>query len=69
MEETAPEDPGKGSAYERQALEQTICFCRIKRKQIRGKFRYYAELVMKGSCPVRKVIPPERREPSESRVL
>ena len=47
----------KGSAYERQALEQTICFCRIKRKLIRGKFRYYAELVMKGSCPVRKVIP------------
>lgn len=51
----------KGNAYERQALESTICFCRIKRRLIRGKFRYYAELVLKGSCPVRKTIPVRRK--------
>lgn len=47
----------KGNAYERQALSSKLCFCRIKRKMIRGRYRYDAELVLKGVCPVKKAIP------------
>lgn len=47
----------KLNAYEKQALSMPICFCRIKRKMIRGKYRYDAELVMKGICPVKREIP------------
>ena len=45
------------SEYERQALSQEIRYCRIKRKWIRGRLRYYAQLVLRGTCPVRRRIP------------
>mgnify|MGYP000904883999 CR=1 FL=1 len=37
--------------YECQALEAEICYVRIKRKFIRGKYKYYMELVLKGAYP------------------
>lgn len=49
------------SAYETNALSQEIRFCRIKRKWIRGKQRYYVEIVLKGVCPVRQKILPRHR--------
>lgn len=47
----------KHNVYEQEALEQKLCFCRIKRKQIRGKWRYDAELVLNGRCPVKRRLP------------
>ena len=43
----------KGNAYESQALKKELRFCRIKRESIRGKERYFAELVLKGTPPVK----------------
>lgn len=47
----------KNSAYEQEALSREIRYCRLKQKEIRGKQRYFADIVLKGQCPVRKVIP------------
>ena len=48
----------KDNAYEKQALSREIRYCRLKRKAIHGKYHYYAELVLKGSCPVRQHMEP-----------
>lgn len=47
----------KGSNYEKEALSREIRYCRLKRKEIRGKQRYFADIILKGACPVRKAIP------------
>lgn len=41
----------KGNQYEQEALGKELRFCRIKRENIRGKERYFAELVFKGTPP------------------
>lgn len=41
----------KGNAYETAALKKELRFCRIKQEEIRGKKRYFAELVLKGTPP------------------
>lgn len=41
----------KQNAYEQKALSQKLCFCRIKRGRIRGKTRYFVELVLRGRPP------------------
>ena len=40
--------------YETSAMENEIAFCRIVRKQIRGKTQYYLHIVFKG-CPPPKI--------------
>ena len=35
--------------YEFQALRDEICYCRIKRKFVKGKYKYYLQIVFKGS--------------------
>lgn len=47
----------KDNAYEKEALQQEIRYCRIKREQICGKYHFYAQIVLKGKCPIRKQIP------------
>ncbi len=44
------------SAYERQALEHELRYCRIKRSIIRGKRRYFIELILRGRAPVKQKI-------------
>jgi len=39
--------------YEYQAMQNDICFCRIKRKFVRGKYKYYLQLVLKGFPPMK----------------
>ena len=44
----------KGNSYEQEALKKELRFCRIKRETIRGKKRYFAELVFQGTPPLKK---------------
>lgn len=37
--------------YECQAMQNEICYCRITRKFVRNKYRYYLQLVLKGNPP------------------
>lgn len=39
--------------YEYQALEADISYCRIVRKYVRNKYKYYVQIVFKGSPPVK----------------
>lgn len=39
--------------YEINALKNKICFCRIKRKFIRGKYKYILQLVLEGISPLK----------------
>ena len=39
--------------YEYQALQGDICYCRIARKSIRNKYKYYVQIVCKGNPPVK----------------
>ena len=39
--------------YEYQALQCDICYCRIVRKYIRKKYKYYVQIVWKGKPPVK----------------
>lgn len=48
-----PVDKRKLTWYEEQALKQEIRYCRIKRIVIRGKDRYFLEIVLKGRVPVK----------------
>mgnify|MGYP001051354069 CR=1 FL=1 len=48
-----PVDKRKLTWYEEQALKQEIRYCRIKRIVIRGKDRYFLEIVLKGSVPIK----------------
>lgn len=40
--------------YEEQALKQEIRYCRIKRSVIRGKDRYFLDIVLKGNVPIKR---------------
>lgn len=44
----------KNSNYEQEALQSEIKYCRLKRKLIRGIYKYYVDLVMKGRCPIKE---------------
>lgn len=39
--------------YEAQALQDEICYCRIKKSFVRGKFKYALQMVFKGSPPLK----------------
>lgn len=39
--------------YEHQAMQDEICYCRIKRKFINGKYKYYLQLILKGVPPMK----------------
>lgn len=39
--------------YEYQALKDEICYCRIKRRFIKGKYKYYLQIVFKGIPPMK----------------
>lgn len=44
----------KLSKYEKEALNNKICYCRIVRKDnIRGKSKYYLQLVLEGKTPIK----------------
>ena len=42
--------------YETEALTNGICFCRIKRRFIRGSFKYYVDIVLRGVPPLKHEI-------------
>lgn len=46
----------KRNSYEEQALQQQIRYCRIKWKWIRGKKKFYVDLILKGQCPKKQWI-------------
>lgn len=39
--------------YENQALKSEISYCRITRKFVRGKYKYYVQIVLKGTPPIK----------------
>jgi hypothetical protein len=39
--------------YEYQALKDEICYCRIKRRFIKGEYKYYLQIVFKGVPPMK----------------
>jgi hypothetical protein len=39
--------------YEYRAMQDEICYCRIKKKFVRGKYKYYLQLILKGVPPLR----------------
>ena len=39
--------------YENQALKSEISYCRITRKFVRGKYKYYVQIVFKGTPPIK----------------
>ncbi|WP_125154491.1 transposase [Clostridium rectalis] len=39
--------------YETDALRDKICFCRIKRKFVRGKYKYILQLILEGIPPIK----------------
>lgn len=39
------------NTYEMRALQDKICFCRIKRRFIKGRYKYYIQIVFKGIPP------------------
>ncbi len=39
--------------YEYRTLQDEICYCRIKRRFIKGKFKYYLQIVFKGFPPMK----------------
>lgn len=39
--------------YETDALRDKICFCRIKRKFVRGKYKYILQLILDGVPPIK----------------
>jgi len=39
--------------YECQAMQGEICYCRIKRKFVRNKYKYYLQIVFKGTPPAK----------------
>lgn len=51
----------KNDKYLEKAMHDEIAYCRLVRKTIRGKKKFYLQLVMKG-------IPPQKREPTEGEV-
>lgn len=43
----------RNSYYEYQALHYDICYCRIVRKYLRNKYKFYVQIVFKGNPPVK----------------
>ena len=41
------------SYYEYQAMQSDICYCRIVRKYVRNKNKYYVQIVFKGNPPIK----------------
>jgi len=39
--------------YETQALENEISYCRIVRKYVRNKYKFYVQIVFKGAAPIK----------------
>ena len=39
--------------YEYEALQCDICYCRIVRKYIRNKYKYYVQILLKGNPPIK----------------
>lgn len=39
--------------YEYQALQSEICYCRIVRKYIRSKYKFYIQIIFKGNPPIK----------------
>lgn len=39
--------------YEIDALRDKICFCRVKRKFVRGKYKYILQLILEGTPPIK----------------
>ena len=39
--------------YEYQAMQSIICYCRIVRKFVRNKYKFYVQIVFKGNPPVK----------------
>ncbi|HBI04447.1 MAG TPA: transposase [Paenibacillaceae bacterium] len=60
---TLPVQVKKSDNYAHQALKQLIKFCRILRKIIRGKIRYFVQLVLEGFPPQKKDQRGEPRHP------
>lgn len=44
-------DIAKCTLYEWQALHSDICYCAVKRDKIKGKWKYYIQLTLKGHVP------------------
>ena len=44
-------DLSKCTLYEWQALQSDICYCAVKRKKIKGKWKYYIQITLKGHVP------------------
>lgn len=40
--------------YECQAMQSAICYCRIVRKYIRNKYKFYVQIVLKGNPPIKR---------------
>ncbi|MGL5765708.1 MAG: RNA-guided endonuclease TnpB family protein [Sarcina sp.] len=43
----------KNDSYTQKAIQDRVKYCRIVRKEIKGKFRYYVQLVMEGIPPMK----------------
>lgn len=39
--------------YEYQAMQADICYCRIVRKYVRNKYKYYVQIIFKGNPPLK----------------
>lgn len=50
---TIPVEINYDNYYEYQALQNDITYCRIIRKYIRNKYKYYVQLVFKGNPPIK----------------
>lgn len=44
-------DLTKCTLYEWQALQSDICYCAVKREKIKGKWKYYVQITLKGHVP------------------
>lgn len=44
-------DLAKCTLYEWQALQSEICYCAVKREKIKGKWKYYIQITLKGYVP------------------
>lgn len=44
-------DLSKCTLYEWQALQSDICYCAVKREKIKGKWKYYIQITLKGHVP------------------
>lgn len=44
-------DLSKCTLYEWQALQSDICYCAVKREKIKGEWKYYIQITLKGHVP------------------